>query len=1822
MTIGCTMYCRVPKNGKPANIGPAYINAGSYVLKRDTEIPVLRGGIGELCVSGKLVGKGYLNRPHLTAQKFPILQVFNERVYRTGDLVRILHDGSFIFLGRADDQVKLRGQRLELNEINQVITKGVNEVEEVKTLVLKHSTQQKEQLVSFFVTLSASNEGSMISSMRDACKSRLPGYMVPTHFIPIKKLPLNANNKADSKQLAAMYNELTVHQLQKLSQSGQEDKEWSKKEKSIVETLARIMDVELGTLTRSSNIFELGLDSISIIGFSRALQNTGFKSAKLSLVKSYPSIGGLVRILLENTVPDTEAESAFVAATQNIAAFSQRHATEVCEEFGIESSDVESIAPCTAIQEGMIYRFLESELPLYFNKFEFQVHDGIDVNKLMAAWESVIKNLQVLRTKFIATDDGYAQVVLKKVDDSWKDSPMDYGTIEKSVALTRPYKLAFISEKHFSLQIFHGLYDGNSLAMLLRCVVDEYHGLKAEYGPTFMSSLPHGPLAQVPAAEEFWKQHLATWSTNKLGTSSEGEEDLVVTSHVQDLTSMENLRKKLGVTPQAVVQAAWVSILQTIVSSSLTIGVVKSGRAMDFEGAGKVIGPLFNTVPFHINIEPGTTSASLILKCHEYNMHMQNFQHTPLKDIQKWSPAKPGQALFESLFVFERSAEGKKKPANSIWTLKDGETIADYPLAFEARLGPNNAELCLTLVARGAVLTKDKATEVLNAVERVLRDILSSEGSNVVATSDASKERTMDHILASGSTTPPTSNGEFTWTEDAQKIRIEIANLAKVSEDSIHSQSSIFELGLDSIDVIKLSSRLRKQGIEIPVSIIIKCQAIADIAGKISKGKLANVTQGKTLDEMSHDLLSYLERTGRLSDHVEKVLPATPLQQSMVNEMIHSGYKRYFNVDGFKLTDGVDEKRLWEAIKSVVDQSPILRTTFAEIEDPRLPVTYAQMIHKVASRNIPFQSTELADGETFETFMDQFKVDAARLATETGALLQVRFVLFAKSKYLVIAISHALYDGTSLKSIHEDIQRAYNNKLILRLDSKPYLEQIFESTSEDAKKFWRTALSNLPPAQFPRKAEINDFDASLRIERRSKVCLSNVEALCRSSRVTFQTLGKTCWALVLSHLMGQLDVVFGSVLSCRDSEEASEILFPLMNTVTVRSVLHGTLNEMLRYMQDMSDTTRQYQHFPLGTAQSYALASRQDQSSSKDTTLFDTLFIYQGRRYSKGDNQLYQSVYGASDVEFPVCAEMEIVDDEYISWTTACKSIARDAAESEQIINYLEAVLERIVADSRAQTIVTDADGISVCGLPKFKIIKAENSKTQAQAVSGVKDEWSSSELAIRKALHDLSHVPEDAINKDSSIFHLGLDSISVLKLPTLMKTYGIKLNHSTILREQTVVAMANAALKDTSESDKSIDTDSILAKVMSSFDMSSQLNMVEWVVGQVDYTMPATAGEVYMIKQWRASRGAMFYQTFTYALPGPIKKQQLENAWSSLLAKHDILRTGFLEIKSQIIQVVFKNPKNDIIYCFSGDAAPITRMVHSDLRLPPLNLVVEDAFNEFVTLKLVLHHALYDGISLPILIEELQSLYGGQQQTISELSFKNFVAETVASSSTPNTKEKWISYLKGETLYPTKSFGDSNQSKTKVRTEVYLPSSKTKPLDKLAQSNGLTIDALFLAAIAKIYAWHLQASSKSQEQLSFITFGVYLANRAPFGEDLSSLAAPTLNLLPLCISNPGDKAVEEVARDIQNGLSLISERDMVGASLEQIYEWTGTRVNCFVNILKSANPGTVLEAVNGEWKAIKDLQKRGGTVEEKLNEVMVANTDGQYLVKFALHFI
>ncbi len=183
-------------------IGLSLTNMQLYVLGFQLQ-PVPIGVPGELYIGGIGVGRGYLNRPELTAEKFipnPFSQETGTRLYKTGDLGRYLPDGNIEFLGRVDHQVKIRGFRIELGEIEAVLSQHLSVQD---TIVLaREDMPEHKRLVAYVVQnpqYPFTNE--LVSQLRTWLTEKLPNYMIPSAFVQMEALPLTHNGKVDRQAL-------------------------------------------------------------------------------------------------------------------------------------------------------------------------------------------------------------------------------------------------------------------------------------------------------------------------------------------------------------------------------------------------------------------------------------------------------------------------------------------------------------------------------------------------------------------------------------------------------------------------------------------------------------------------------------------------------------------------------------------------------------------------------------------------------------------------------------------------------------------------------------------------------------------------------------------------------------------------------------------------------------------------------------------------------------------------------------------------------------------------------------------------------------------------------------------------------------------------------------------------------------------------------------------------------------------------------------------------------------------------------------------------------------------------------------------------------------------------------------------------------------------------------------------------------------------------------------------------------------------------------------------------------------------------------------
>jgi acyl carrier protein len=182
-------------------IGRPIANTEIYLLDENLK-QVPTGIAGEIYIGGVGVARGYLNRPELTGERFindPFSGDANARLYRTGDLARKLSNGEIAYLGRVDEQIKVRGYRIEPNEIIAVLDRHPDV--RASVVVARGADCSEKHLVAYVV---AANHNSVTAeSLRTFLRMELPDYMVPAVFVQVDSLPTTENGKIDRKALPA-----------------------------------------------------------------------------------------------------------------------------------------------------------------------------------------------------------------------------------------------------------------------------------------------------------------------------------------------------------------------------------------------------------------------------------------------------------------------------------------------------------------------------------------------------------------------------------------------------------------------------------------------------------------------------------------------------------------------------------------------------------------------------------------------------------------------------------------------------------------------------------------------------------------------------------------------------------------------------------------------------------------------------------------------------------------------------------------------------------------------------------------------------------------------------------------------------------------------------------------------------------------------------------------------------------------------------------------------------------------------------------------------------------------------------------------------------------------------------------------------------------------------------------------------------------------------------------------------------------------------------------------------------------------------------------
>ncbi|MEV6598627.1 amino acid adenylation domain-containing protein [Actinoplanes sp. NPDC051346] len=500
--VGCCVYEVGDGTDLSATvpIGRPIANTRLYVLDR-TLSPVPRGTIGELYVAGAGVARGYWNRPDLTAERFlpdPFAREPGSRMYRTGDLARLRADGELECLGRVDTQVKVRGYRVELEEIEAALTR-LSAVREAVVLLCDAS------LVGY---VTAAGAAVRESELRDALRRELPDYMVPDHIVVLDELPLTGSGKVDRKALPLPS---TVGAAAAI------DPPATPLEQAVATVWSEVLDLPLEAIGRQSGFLELGGHSLLAVQAMARLR----KALEIELP---------LAVFLE---------------AKSLADLSER----IAELGGKAPRPGLTVVPRTgdaplSYAQGRLYFLnrLAEDSAFYNVPIALRFTGELDVAAMRAAVGALWARHEGLRAYFPAPDGDPLQRILPadefpftELDLTAEDDPHERLATVAAEEAVRPFDLSTgpllratlvrsaPTEHVLLLTLHHAVSDGWSLSIVLEDLMALYRSVELpelEFGYVDYTHWQRSWLTgdEVDAQLAYWKQQLADLPTLQLPT--------------------------------------------------------------------------------------------------------------------------------------------------------------------------------------------------------------------------------------------------------------------------------------------------------------------------------------------------------------------------------------------------------------------------------------------------------------------------------------------------------------------------------------------------------------------------------------------------------------------------------------------------------------------------------------------------------------------------------------------------------------------------------------------------------------------------------------------------------------------------------------------------------------------------------------------------------------------------------------------------------------------------------------------------------------------------------------------------------------------------------------------------------------------------------------------------------------------------------------------------------------------------------------------------------------------------------------------------------
>jgi amino acid adenylation domain-containing protein len=856
------------------------------------------GAVGELLIEGPIVGDGYLNNPAKTKEVFIENPEFlrqgsksvpgrHGRIYKTGDLVRYDPDGNgeIIFVGRQDQQVKLRGQRIELAEIEYNMQKHLPPDCQLATEVIKPGGSGEPTLVAFLVEQKKSGmrhlDGNIFGSFSNKFQAalqkmtqelfkNLPGYMVPSAYIPLWKMPLLVSCKTDRKRLREIGTSVTRQDLRRFNAMMSEKKEPTTETEIKLGTLwAKLLGGD-ADFSANDNFFSMGGDSLRAMRLVAAAREEG-------IVLNVPDImlNPTLSAMASKATPLSEEE------TNDVQPFSligedwnaEQAKTDSAQLCNVDVSAVEDIYPCTPLQEGLMA--LSAKFNDAYIAQRVATLPAEAGRKLKQAFDTAVADLPVMRTRIINVPGrGLFQVVLKdghlvreygsdvaRFLENDRKEPMDlgkalfrYGLVEEDGS----------DKAHFIITMHHAVYDGWSMPLVFERVNRAFVGQDTCRPASFKHFIKHLTELDPTIAKDYWKQRLDGASPYQFPPLPQKgyitQADSLLEHYVNVPTSAHS-----KLTLATIIRGAWALVSSLYMGHpDIIFGETLTGRSAPVHGIEQIEGPMITTIPVRVRLSLDRPISEFLQAVHAQTVQQIPHEHLGLQNIRRLSKdARAACELRTGLVLHPKEDEDwgsstyEESPANKFLPADDAEAAREalkfntYALMLVCTLDENGF---LTMASFDSKCISPPAMErVLVVFDRIVTAFLGNPESKLgdLAVLDPQEEedarqlRPKDIMNDSGVGMSPVEGATAedaltqsnTVSANEEKLRNLLGKIIGMPEAEINPTDSFFELGGDSIGAMRLVADARAQGFNISVAQVFQSKSLAELAASFGNEK-------------------------------------------------------------------------------------------------------------------------------------------------------------------------------------------------------------------------------------------------------------------------------------------------------------------------------------------------------------------------------------------------------------------------------------------------------------------------------------------------------------------------------------------------------------------------------------------------------------------------------------------------------------------------------------------------------------------------------------------------------------------------------------------------------------------------------------------------------------------------------------------------------------------------------------------------------------------------------------------------------------------------